>query len=760
MRPPRSAALVFSLVAAATALAQEQPPAPQPADAPPAPAGDPAAPPPVPEAGKPKRVVGAPPPDSPTVIPRGLAGESMWRAPTAEDLKKPVLLTFQRTWADALAIAKETGKPILVCVNMDGEPASEHYSGVRYRDPEIAPLYMPYVCVIASVYRHTPRDYDDEGNRVLCPRFGSVTCGEHIAIEPFVFENFLDGKRIAPRHIMVEPNGDEIFDVYFANDVASVLRTIVDGIKNRAPSPPAKVRGDRPIVERVDSRDVGDRTAVESAYAKGDAATRKALLDAALAHPEAAPVDLLRLAVFGLDVDLSAAARKALAATDAPAATDLISESLRIPMSDAERDQLIAALARIGQNSPRAQWLAVLHQGLAAKSGTVDAAAWTKTVESSAVSAAEWYDIEARLRTQSVARRERPDDPKAWIEFADASLAAANKMQRDQGPESKTERSFAKLAFADAKKAALEAERLGAKDWRIDADIALADYYCGDTESAFARAENAVKAMPAGEPGWNAMAVLTVFAEGRFRAIKKAVREKQRWPGKWLADVNSAYAVLLRHPMGTDAQVVWHYDFLTWLGAWDRASRALDEGLARFSDSAALHDLFRRRVLRERGIEGLEAAYDAKLAEKDPPKSLARFAAVASTDTADYFRRGGNMERAFASYDRAIAHWESAAKAEPEWNDAAGTAVALLFASRARIYLERGDDEKALTELIACFERSPTSAATQDGMGFSPAMTASTLLARLTEAKRDDLVAKLNAATAKIDPALLVLKTE
>jgi hypothetical protein len=32
-----------------------------------------------------------------------------------------------------------------------------------------------------------------------------VTCGEHIAIEPALFDQFFDGKRVAPRHIMVEP---------------------------------------------------------------------------------------------------------------------------------------------------------------------------------------------------------------------------------------------------------------------------------------------------------------------------------------------------------------------------------------------------------------------------------------------------------------------------------------------------------------------------------------------------------------------------
>ena len=135
MRPHRLAAFVLPFLLAATASAQEEPPGPKPStDPPPAPSVDTPAP-PAPEAGKPKRVVGAPPPYSPESPPQGGAREATWRAPTAEDFARPVLITFQRTWTDAVAVAKETGKPILICVNMDGEIASEHYAGVRYRDP-------------------------------------------------------------------------------------------------------------------------------------------------------------------------------------------------------------------------------------------------------------------------------------------------------------------------------------------------------------------------------------------------------------------------------------------------------------------------------------------------------------------------------------------------------------------------------------------------------------------------------------------------
>jgi len=57
--------------------------------------------------------------------------EGMWPAPTAADWAKPCLIRFERSWDDALAVAKETQKAILICISMDGEIASEHYAGKR-----------------------------------------------------------------------------------------------------------------------------------------------------------------------------------------------------------------------------------------------------------------------------------------------------------------------------------------------------------------------------------------------------------------------------------------------------------------------------------------------------------------------------------------------------------------------------------------------------------------------------------------------------
>ena len=252
--------------------------------------------------------------------------------PTAEDWKKPCLIKWQRTWEDALAVSKETGKPILVCVNMDGEIASEHYAGVRYRQPEIAKLYEPYVCVIASVYRHTPRDYDEQGRRILCPRFGSVTCGEHIAIEPCsTTSSSTAAHRAAPHRGRARRQGDvrRLLRLGHRHDLQLAPR------RHREPRrpPPPMVRGDRPLVEHVASRDNagphGGRAGLRAGRprAAARAARGRARERRRGAGRPPAPGDLRPRSA-----DRSRSRGRALAQSTSEGAVDLIGEALRVPM--------------------------------------------------------------------------------------------------------------------------------------------------------------------------------------------------------------------------------------------------------------------------------------------------------------------------------------------------------------------------------------------------------------------------------------------
>jgi hypothetical protein len=681
--------------------------------------------------------------------------EATWWAPTEEDWARPVLITWQRTWGDAVELSRQTGRPILVCINMDGEIASEHYAGVRYRQPEVAALYEPYACVIASVYRHTPRDWDDQGRRIPCPRFGGVTCGEHIAIEPILYEQFMDQRRIAPRHIMIELDDTETYDVLLAWDTKSVFGKIREGIAKRDIPMQLERRSDRTLGELTQSPDVRDQLEVEASYVQGGRTIRRAILEAAVAQGPDAPLDVLRLALYGIDVELMRIARSALMQTSRPEAADLIVKSLDVPMTPVERNALLAALDAMGEQSPRARTLAVVQRGLSADSDGIDVAGWKGAVEGGATYAPRLDRalVEARLAEQNEVLGSQ--DAEAHLELAESFLSQAYGQFR-------LDRRFAELLFQDALNTVSKAEALGASGWRVDATIAIASFYLDDMPTAWARAEAAAMVDEVDDaPGWNAMAVLAIFAQGRQQAIQDAVKAKRDWPPEWLADVDAAYAVLAHHPFGTDEQIVAHYDFLNWLGAGRASGRVLQQGLARFPGSWDLHERMRARILWRSGVDRLESVYSDMLANPDATPDLRWFAGHASVAAAEMHRKAGAGARARVAYANAIAHFEldlaHNADASAEDRAAVEHQVALAHGGLSRLALERGDLDDAVAEVVTSIHRSPESVATQDGLNISPADTARMLYALLVAGRHRDLAAQLDAALSGVDPELLDL---
>jgi hypothetical protein len=693
---------------------------------------------------------------SPPALPEGMTEPQIWPAATAEGWAKPVVIKWQRSFDDALKVSKESGRPILVAVNMDGEIASEHFAGVKYRDPAIGELLAPYVCVIASVYRHTPRDYDEAGQRVECPRFGTVTCGEHIANEVELYDKYFEGFRVSPRHIALDLNGKEMYDVYYSWDTATVLTAYREGAKD-FPPPKDPVRDGVPLPERVASPDIVDREALETAYKGGDVVLRRTLLEATLKHREVDHNELLRLAIFGLDVELAKVARQSLAKNQTEAAVDLIAEALKTPMEKDERDQLIAAAERLGEKFPRARTLAALHRGMSIGSKHIDAAR--------ALSPQGQYEATSQLRTvasgveeRAAAAETKPADPATKLELAESLLARASQAGLD--------RRFAEALVEDARRTALEAEKLGAKGWKLDALVAVTSNRLGDQAAALPRAVAAVEGgmLKLDDSGIGAtedvkVQVLALFAVSRQLAIRKAYRERTQWPPEWMADVNAAYATLSEHPLVTDDNLVSYYDFLRWLGATPRANGVLDGALKRFPDSPVLHERLRARTLWDKGPAGLLSTYDELLAQPDASAQTTWFAGYAALVAAEHHRRRNELDKALAAYEVGVRHYERNMLLVPDGGDLCNHFVALALAGRARIALEQGDLERATNELLTSFERRAGSAATPDGLNLTPADTARMLKAKLDEAKRDDLTARLKAALAKLDPKLLELPT-
>jgi len=688
---------------------------------------------------------------SPMQLAPGLTEPDMWPAATEEGWQKPVLIQWQRTFDDALRVARATEKPILVCVNMDGEIASEHYAGVRYRDPEAAKFFEPYVCVAASVYRHTPRDHDEQGRRVPCPRLGGVTCGEHIAAETELYEKYFDGLRISPRHIVLEIDGTETSDVYFSWDTATVFTSLKKGAENRPPPKPL-VR-DLPIADRTRSPDVEDRNAIESEYENATPEVRRALLAALVTRREVDQNDLLRLAIFGLDRELARLARQALAKSETEAAVDLIAEALKEALPADEREMLIAAAARLAEKFPRARTLTAVQRGLAQTSKWVDSQRWS-AIEYEARARAAAGDVRSSLEARAARADAHPADTGSRLELAEAFLSRA------QDPA--TERTFAGLLVEDARTSARDAQESGAQGWRLEAVLAVTAALTGDEAAARTHAIAAVEGgmLLGGSDAEvvldrTGVRVIALFAQARQHAIRQAYRAGTGWPPEWLSDVNAAYALLAKHPLANDDNLVSFYDFLRWLGGAPRANAILDEALTRFPGSPLVHDRLRARVLWESGPEGLEATYTARLAEADAPADLQWFAGYASLVAAEHHRRVGDVQKALAAYERGIAHYESFVVRVPDRRETTDHFVALALAGRARLALDRGDFEAATRDVLASFTRGPQAGATPDGLNITPVETAKMLSARLESAPNPTLLASLQAGMDALDPQLL-----
>jgi hypothetical protein len=217
-------------------------------------------------------------------------------APSTDLSKVPdqidaVQIHWQRSLPDALALAKAERRPLLLAVNMDGESASDRIVREEYRDAKFVAATRNYVCVVASLFRHNPRDYDDAGRRIPCPRLGCCTCGEHMALEPALFEKLLaDGDRVAPRHAAVLPDGTKAWDLSLSFDLQDIDRAVI------ATAAAATGEDAQPDYWLAAARGNQDRSAFEAAIAKTtDEATVRSYLTQIAAHGNAGSIESLRL---------------------------------------------------------------------------------------------------------------------------------------------------------------------------------------------------------------------------------------------------------------------------------------------------------------------------------------------------------------------------------------------------------------------------------------------------------------------------------
>ncbi len=145
----------------------------------------------------------------------------------------PSQIAWHSTVDAAVETAKRDHRVILVAVNMDGERANDQLAEDHYRDPTIGRIAANTCALIASRFDHG-------SGSSPCPRFGHVTCAEHLAIERVVRKTWLegaeDGSIIAPQHVFLDPDQKVLLSVPYLVSKGELEWCILEGIRRLDPS--------------------------------------------------------------------------------------------------------------------------------------------------------------------------------------------------------------------------------------------------------------------------------------------------------------------------------------------------------------------------------------------------------------------------------------------------------------------------------------------------------------------------------------------
>jgi hypothetical protein len=683
------------------------------------------------------------------VLRRG--GRARMAPVTVEDRAKPALMPWQRSLEDALALVKKTGKPLLICVNMAGEPASESLAWKRYRDPEFVALASGFIPLLVSPDRQSVLDHGDRGKRIVDTRFGRLVCAEYIDHEPEIFAKYFNGRRVAPRHVGIDKDGKLLFDVYLATDLA-----LIDAaLEKHGRRGGATASADRSENGLLGSPDAMDRVALEQMFQDGDVATRQRLTAKSLSgqravqHPE-----VLRLALFKKNKAVLASAVETVTANVSRTPADLFYRVLDLGHDDpVVIDGIVRAVHAWAtteglstDDEKRAKFAQRIISGLQSSSRILDVRRWRgqiasgRTVIQSPPDASELKALDGRLDELEKLLRQTPNDRGLRLSMAATAMRYA-RIRILQGKDPT-------LLLQDVRSASLKATSADKPNGLALAHLAVACHLLREP----ATIDHAVKALLtlAQEPYRAASnigaEVLYIFAQERMRVMFAAMRGGQEWPTSWFADVRAAYEVLLDHPAGTEKHALDYARFAGSLRLWGMQWSVLGRALVRFPTSVELHASFRTFCILHRGAEGLERSYLQWIrVTKSTPTKL-WFAGLATLMSAERRVLNRMPKAALATYARSIASFNRSMRDDPTFEDTSRHYVCLCHAGIAHLKASAGDVEGALASVKSAIAARPNSLKSRNGLGRTPLQTAMALLPKLDSKKAQDLRLALQRA--------------
>ncbi|MFK7739746.1 MAG: hypothetical protein AB8H80_05435 [Planctomycetota bacterium] len=640
-------------------------------------------------------------------------------------------IAWQRSLDDALAAQKQTGLPLLIAVNMNGEVFNERFAATTYRDPAFIESTRGYICVVASPDRHTERDYDALGNRIECPRFGGCTCSEHQQIEPTLYDRYFNGRRNAPRHVGVSPSGKILFDRYLDSSMQTAVNAIA---KNRGKADALHLAPSTKLAELFQRRDALARQLLEQRYRAADEKNRKQLLTRA-AKATNDPVDLLRMGLHDPSEMLRGTAAMALSEVGgANALIDIEDALARITDVDIKK-RLIAQLRRIGKDDPAAARLASHFGAPDDKVAKPWRNAWRKTplLDGRQGIESELDRVEAALKTD-------PKSPLLRLDLATAQAAFALQLMAEGG-------TGIELWFADAQRNAKRV-RTEALEPEARALEAITAWFLNEPEAAQkAATESMARADSDRSPAdWLASNLLDVVLQMTAQtAFARGQQDETASVSAELSRTRSVLALLTERSAGGERANLTAISLLEYAGLRAEARLRLADAAIRFPLSTAVHERWRNRMLVDLGAERMRADY-ANYANRAPDKATAQwFAGYAALVAAERHTADSRWIEARNAYDDSIERFLDSCKRNDAYRDTAEHYAVLGLTGRAWVRHQRGEAKGAVADIERAAGLRPASLDEDDGLARKPRGIGDRIRRALEGAGKTELAQRLAA---------------
>lgn len=630
-------------------------------------------------------------------------------------------IEWQRTLTDALAVQQATGQPLLIVVNSAGEVFNDRFRTQTYGSAAFRELTRGYVCLIASPDRHNERDHDALGNRIECPAFPGCTCGEHIAIEPELFERYFKGDRWAPRHIGVSPAGEILFDRYQDRS----MQTAIDAVTKHRGRPEAAAVP-KSVTALLQRRDAAARRALESMYRT----SRDAAILTAAGEADNAPFGVIRMALRAEHDDECERGAATLAKISTPTELADLQDALARSRNAAP---LLAAIERLAKNDEAAARLLAHVDTDDATIGSY----WQVDWQDPDYEIWQREAVEAELDRCEQILRDEPHDHTTRLRQAIAQLAFAHVLMATGGKGvdfwlEDARNTAARIPDADLQPAA----------WAVEATATWLRNDAARTEPAVAKALAGRRGAVAPN-AWLATRFFEVIAQLDTRAAYARASDPKAVLQPEVARTRAVVRALTGSRWTAEAPLLTAIGLLEYAGLRGAARDFLDAAVQRFGSSATVHERWRARVMADHGAETMRRAAAELAAPAADRATGAWFAGYAALVAAEQHVRDERRALAVTAYTDSIERLASSVERNAAYADSANHFAALALSGRAHLHHAAGDGKAAVADLLRGNELRAATADSKDGLGRTPRGIATRIKQALEADGRDELAAQL-----------------